>query len=932
MRNRKEAEKEKKRRIGNVCLCLLSLLGLLFFSCDVVRAEPEEQAKEQAAGQEVSQSLTLDIHYIRYNGDYEDWSLWLWLEGADGREYAFLENGEEGGVSTQVILEGIDENTRIGTLLKYKDWERKDVDEDRYLDLSKEENGILTVYFLQEEEQVFYSLQEIKTGQQILNAEFDDMNMISFTFYNQDMSEEQVKNLTFSMEEEGGESYPLENLEITLEGNLVKGKGMLENPVDLTKCNYLSIEGLEKTLIRPGEVFSTKAFEEAYSYEGDDLGAVYTEEATAFRVWAPTASKVEVNLYETGNQDDFIQSYPMERDEKGTWYLKLSGNQAGVYYTYSVTVLGETREAVDPYAKACGINGMRGMIVDLEKTDPEGFSEETKPLLASFSHIILYEMSIRDYTMDENSGVKEKGKYLGLTEEGTVNSKGESTALDYLGELGVTHVHLMPSQDSGEVDEEHPEDSYNWGYMTENFNVPEGAYSTDPYHGEVRINEYKQMVQSLHKKGIRVVMDVVYNHTSGADDSNFNKIVPGYYYRMREDGSYSNGSACGNEVATERAMARKFIVDSVVYWAEEYHVDGFRFDLMGLIDIETMNLIREELNKIDESIYIYGEGWTGGDTVSTVQRAESENAKEMPGISIFSNVFRRGIQKYVSGLFEEDFTKNSVLFGVVAATEQEITRESMGSWTESPVQCINYASCHDGFTLWDLIRQNCSSESEEMWQKRNKLSAAIVMTVQGVPFIQSGEEMLRSKVAEDDPERIYSNSYNSGDYVNSIKWDNISEYSHMVSYYKGLMEFRKSHQALCYETAEEIQNDMKFFSDLDENVIAYRVIEEENPVLENEICIIYNPNKEETSLTLPKGKWKVYINGEQAGVEELAVYQGETKIKVPGVEPLVLVRTYVKSEVLYGAIAIVAVVVIIVAVGLAVKKNRRRKNERSGNN
>lgn len=907
-------EEMKKKKIRNICLCSFFLWGLLLFSGVTVQADPSER-------------LVLDIHYTRYDGDYEDWSLWLWMDGAEGREYAFSETSGEGGTGTQVVLENVDANTKVGTLIKYKDWEKKDVDQDRYLDLSKAENGVLSVYFLQGEEQIFYSGQDIKEGQRILKAQYDDVNRISFTLYHPGLSEEQAGKLTVSIEEEGGNVYPLKELELVWEGNLIKGKGMLEEAVKLSECNYLSIEGMEKKAIEAGAVFSSKAFEEAYTYEGDDLGAVYTKEATAFRVWAPTAGKVEVRLYETGNGDDFINSYPMERDEKGTWYLRLTGDYSGVYYTYSVTVLGETREAVDPYARACGINGMRGMVIDLENTDPQGFLEEAKPPLASFSDIILYEMSIRDYTIEEHSGVKEKGKYLGLTEEGTVNSKGQATALDYLGSLGVTHVHLLPSQDSGEVDEEHPEDSYNWGYMTQNFNVPEGSYSTDPYHGEVRVKEYKQMVQSLHKKGIRVVMDVVYNHTSEVGESNFNKIVPGYYYRIGEDGSYSNGSACGNEVATERAMARKFIVDSVVYWVKEYHVDGFRFDLMGLIDIDTMKLIREELDKIDETIYLYGEGWTGGDTISTGMMAQAENAVEMPGIAVFSNVFRRGIQKYVSGIFEEDFTKNSVLFGVVAATRQEMTKESMGSWTKDPVQCINYASCHDGYTLWDLIRQNCIGESEEMWMKRNKLSAAIVMTVQGVPFIQSGEEMLRSKAAEDDPEKIYGNSYRAGDFVNSIKWDSISEYPDMVSYYKGLMEFRKEHKGLSYETAEEIERNMKFLDNLQENVIAYTVTEQENLVLENEICMIYNPNQEEVSVMLPKGKWKAYINGRQAGLEELDVLTGKAEIKVPGIEPLVLVRTYIKPEVFYAGTGIV----VLVAVFAGIRKNRRRKHERSSN-
>lgn len=898
-----------------IMLCFL-VLQVVLFCRQIVLASPEKP-------------LTLNVHYIRYNEDYEDWSLWIWGDG-EGTEYEFTGQDGEKGVSARIELEKTAEYSQIGVLIKYKDWEKKDVNADRYLDLSKAQDGVLNVYFIQEEEEIFYSEEEVLAGQKITRVQYDNLNQISFAVYSLEMQAEQLKKQKISVEMENGNTYPVKVLELNKEGNMLKGKGELEHSVNLSASNYLLIDGMEKKVIEAGAVFATKEFEESYYYDGDDLGAVYSKEATAFRVWAPTASQVAVNLYEYGEGNDPIQSYPMEQSEKGTWYLKLPGDYDGVYYTYSVTVHENTEEAVDPYAKACGVNGLRGMIINLANTNPDGFTEENKPSLTSFSDIMLYEMSVRDYTIDDSSGVKEKGKYLGLTEEGTVNSNGESTALDYLGELGVTHVHLLPSQDFGGVDEKNPSDSYNWGYGPQNYNVPEGSYSTNPHDGEVRVNEYKQMVQSLHKKGIRVVMDVVYNHTYDTEESNFNKIVPGYYYRMTEEGGYSNGSACGNEVATERAMARKFIVDSAVYWAKEYHIDGFRFDLMGLIDIETMQLIREKLNEVDESIYIYGEGWTGGDTVSTEKMAESVNAKDMPGIAVFSNVFRRGIQKYVSGIFDEDYAEDAVLFGVVAATENEKTKQSMGSWTENPMQCINYASCHDGFTLWDLIRQNCSSETEEMWKKRNRLSAAIVMTTQGVPFIQSGEELLRSKVAKDDPERIYSNSYNANDYVNSIKWDSISKAQDMIAYYKGLMEFRKEHDGLSYETTEEIQKSLNFLDHRLKNVIAYTVKENRNLFFENTICMIYNPEMEEVFVSIPKGRWKVYVNGEKAGTEVLDTVKGGTTVNIPDTSALVMVSTSMKTSALCGCVGVVAGVLAVFLI-VVVARKRRKKNECGSN-
>lgn len=897
-----------------IIFCFLIMLEVLF-QRQMVFAKPEEK-------------LTLNVHYIRYNADYEDWSLWIWGEG-DGKEYQFTGQDGKKGANARIELEHTGKDLQIGVLIKYKDWEKKDINEDRYLDLSKVKDGILDVYFVQGEEQIFYSEEEVQMRQGIIRAQYDTMEQLSFAVYSPELSAEQFGKQKLYVEE-NGTAYPLRVLNLTQDGSLIKGTGELEHSVNLSANNYLLVDGMEKKVIEAGAVFTTKEFEDSYYYDGDDLGAVYSKEATAFRVWAPTASQVAVNLYEYGEGNAPLKSYPMEQSEKGTWYLKLPGDYDGVYYTYSVTVHGNTEDAVDPYAKACGENGLRGMIINLDHTNPDGFKEENKPPLKSFSDIILYEMSVRDYTIDDSSGVKEKGKYLGLAEEGTVNPNGDPTALDYLGELGVTHVHLLPTQDFGGVDEKNPSsDSYNWGYGTQNFNVPEGSYSTNPEDGEVRINEYKQMVLSLHKKGIRVVMDVVYNHTYDTEKSNFNKIVPGYYYRMTEEGDYSNGSACGNEVATERAMTRKFIADSVVYWAKEYHIDGFRFDLMGLIDIETMQLVRKKLNEVDESIYIYGEGWTGGDTVSTEKMAESVNAKDMPGIAVFSNVFRRGIQKYVSGIFDEDNAEDAVLFGVVAATENDKTKQSMGSWTGNPMQCINYASCHDGFTLWDLIRQNCSGESEAMWRKRNCLSAAIVMTTQGVPFIHSGEELLRSKVAKDDPERIYSNSYNANDYVNSIKWDRIAENKDVIAYYKGLMEFRKEHNGLSYETTEEIQKSLNFLDHRLENVIAYTIKENKNLFFENTICVIYNPNDtEESYIDIPKGRWKVYINEEKAGTEVLDTIGGGKAVAVPGISALVMVKTSMKTKALYGCAAVVFSILVVFILFRIVRK-RGKKHEYS---
>ncbi len=897
------------------CMAAVCLLSLLPAAYPVRAAE---------------KTVTIRVHYFRYQQDYENWSLWLWEPGSDGKEYPLVWHPDRGWALAEAELT-TDQN-QAGILLKYGNWEKKDTNDDRFLDLSLAKDGQLDVYLIEAEETVYYTEEEISGQKRVVRCAYDDLQQVSFQLYCPNTTEEEIRRQGVYVQEPDGSRSRLSLLELNRDQNLITGTGRLDQPADLSAGGVLSLEGFDAKTIAMGNVFSTPGFEKAYCYSGDDLGAVYGREATAFRVWAPTASQVTLNLYETGDGDDLLATHPMTRAEGGTWYLELPGDWNGVYYTYAVTVAQKTQEAVDPYAKACGVDGQRGMVIDLEKTDPEGFAEEEKPPLSSFSDIILYEMSVRDYTADPGSGVTQKGKYLGLTEEGTVNENGDPTGLDYLGELGVTHVHLLPTQDFAGIEEKTPADAYNWGYNPQNYNVPEGSYSTDPYQGQVRVREYKQMVQSLHQKGLRVVMDVVYNHTYETEQSNFNKIVPGYYYRMTEEGTYSNGSACGNEIATERAMARKFILDSVTYWAEEYHVDGFRFDLMGLIDLETMRLIREKLDAIDRSIFIYGEGWTGGESSSTVPMAESQNARNMPGIAVFSNVFRNGVQNYVSGFLDGDGAKNSVLFGLVAATQNEITAKTMGSWTESPDQCINYASCHDGYTLWDLIRQNCQNESEENWRKRNKLSAAIVMTVQGIPFIQSGEELLRSKTAPEKEGRIYSNSYMAGDEVNAICWDSETREREILEYYKGLMAFRKIHPGLTCESAQELEARLKLQQDAPENVIAYAVKEHKNLFLENTLYVIYNPNPTACSMPLPKGKWNVYIDGENAGTQILRTMQGGQPFDVAALSALVMVRTTPRRETL-GAISVLALLLLILALPVRRKERRRRdiKNERAGN-
>jgi pullulanase len=645
--------------------------------------------------------------------------------------------------------------------------------------------------------------------------------------------------------------------------------------------------------------FSTAEFETAYYYTGHDLGANWTKNATCFRVWAPTASEVLVNLYRSGDREDLSDNVQMIKEEKGTWVATIEGDLNGVYYTYAVTVDGVSREAVDPYARAVGVNGNRGMVIDLSSTNPPSFEEEQIPDFENATDAVIYELHIRDFSVNPSSGMKYTGKYLAFTEEGTKNSYGDKTGVDYLVELGITHVHLLPSFDYHTVDETRlNEEQFNWGYDPKNYNVPDGSYSTDPYNGAVRIREFKQMVQSLHKRGIRVVMDVVYNHTMESVESNFNRIVPGYYYRLTPDGYFSNASGCGNETASERAMMRKFIIDSVVYWVQEYHIDGFRFDLMGIHDIQTMNELRRVLNEFDPSILVYGEGWTGGlSPLPDWKRALKNNIKNMnSGIAAFNDnlrdtikgsVFHGSEKGYISG---RSGLEESIKFGVAASTWHQgvdygrVVYSSNAPWAAEPSQTVNYTSAHDNLTLWDKLALSNSEDNHETRLRMNLLSAAILFTCQGIPFIQAGEEFLRSKPLNEEGTVFDDNSYRSPDMINSLKWDHLQRNQEVVNYYKGMIALRKEHRLLRLSKAEEIRVSLNFLDWSQPNVVSFLLSDDEE-----EICVIYNANQETKVIHIPEGDWLVYVKGTKAGTEILEHHTGGA-VAIEPVSALIMKR------------------------------------------
>jgi pullulanase len=637
--------------------------------------------------------------------------------------------------------------------------------------------------------------------------------------------------------------------------------------------------------------------QELKAYMGNDLGAVYTAEKTVFRLWAPTAEQVRLNLYRDGDGDCLLASENMTPDIDGTWICTKSGDLDQIYYTYLVTVDGVTKETVDPYAKAVGVNGERGMVVDLFSTNPDGFLDEVRPgakarreeslqpesrrvesgHAASPVDAIICEISVADMTMDASSGVTHRGKYLGLAEKGTKSPEGLPTGLDYLKALGVTHVQFMPVYDFGSIDESKPQsEQYNWGYDPVNYNVPEGSYSTDPYHGAVRIRELKKMIQAFHREGIGVIMDVVYNHTYDIAHSCFQKTVPDYYYRETEEG-YSNGSGCGNEIASEKTMVRKYIVDSVTYWAREYHMDGFRFDLMGVLDQETMRQIRAALDAVSPDILVYGEGWTGGaSALPEEQRAMKRNIADLDGIGAFSDDIRDNVRGSVFDDRGRGFAsgakglENAIRYSVAGATShpqvdyQSYTYTSSGPWAANPTGVINYVSCHDNMTLWDKLSVSCPDDSEEKRIAKNRLSAAIVFTSQGVPFFLSGEECARTKPVEGS-DRPSENSYNLSFFTNSIKYGRAKQFEELLQYYQGLIAFRKAHAGLRLRSAGEVVEHLKFVEDVPENVVAFTVT-----TAEESIFVVYNANEEPVEVKIPAEteiQAKVSTEANESGTE-----------------------------------------------------------------
>nr|WP_153044462.1 type I pullulanase [Ruminococcus bromii] len=669
----------------------------------------------------------------------------------------------------------------------------------------------------------------------------------------------------------------------------------------ITGMCAVDVSAAEKKTVTDYQAYAANLDKSAYS--GNDLGASYSKKATTFKVWSPNAASVRVNIFEHGSDNEgdagSIMSRAMSLDKTtGVWSVTINGDLLNKYYTYSVTHGKTTKETADVYAKACGVNGQRSMVVDLSTTNPDGWENDKHVLVQNQTDASVWEISVADFSSSESSGVSEanRGKYLAFTEEGTtVNGVqgASSTCIDYLKKLGVKYVQIMPFYDFGSVDEsKNIMDQYNWGYDPVNYNCPEGSYSTNPKKGEVRIKECKQMIQALHNAGIGVIMDVVYNHTY-TSDSWLQRTVPNYYYRMNNDGTFSNGSGCSNDTASEHLMFRKYMIDSVTYWASEYHIDGFRFDLMGLHDVTTMNSIRTALDNLyadgsGSQILMYGEAWdmaTNCDEGTVL--ASQKNLKQLSDrIGAFDDTIRdaiKGSTGGTDGAFVQEGSRRANLKTGIAGQSDTTT-----GWANVPSQCVTYASCHDNLCLYDKLVGSVYG-ADGKYRKRyedlvamNKLSAAIVITSQGIPFSLGGEEFCRSKDGDE-------NSYASSRKENMLDWENVDLYSDVIEYYRGLYKIRDAFAAFSDSTAATA-NSLTYLSDVPKGVMGYTINNTESGKW-SQMCVIFNGSDSAQNVTA-KGDWVVLADNKTAGLRNIKNVTNSVKVEAHSAVIMVDTKSY----------------------------------------
>ncbi|MCB2306164.1 type I pullulanase [Clostridium estertheticum] len=837
-----------------------------------------------------SDKTKIIIHYARNADNNSKWKMWLWSDKKDGNKFDFTSKDSFGQIGETEF--GGDLN-KVGFIIYTNEW-KKDTDDDRFIEKFK--NGVGEVWINGGDPKIYYSLAEatklkvtiipgkaINKPNKFISAKLNDLKTInietnvSFPFVAADAQGFTVKS--------NGKALKINKITSSkvIGGFTTVANIELSENVNLNQTLTIAKTAFPEKEIAFGDVMQSASFEKMFSYEGNDLGNTYSTSKTSFKVWAPTATEVKLVTYEHWN-DKTGTEIKMKKSEKGTWSFDLNGNQSGIFYTYKVNIKGVWNDAVDPYARSVSANGDKGAVVDLKKTDPTIWKPNEKPDFSNLTDAIIYELHVRDFSIDTNSGIKNKGKFLAFTEMGTKGIDGNLTGIDYIKSLGVTHVELMPIFDYSTINETSNKSQFNWGYNPKNYNAPEGSYSTNPYNPTTRVKELKQAVQALHDNGLRVNVDVAYDHMYSGINSNFNKIVPGYYFRTN-----SNESGYGNTIASENVMARKFIVDSVIYWAKEYNLDGFKFDQMGLIDLKTMNEIRKKLSSINPSILVLGDGSDKGTTLSPDVKANKQNASKLTEITQFNDEIRDGLsgsvflpkaKGFINGALQKE---TAIKKGIVGGIDYSNIIETYGN--VEPVQIANYTESHANNTLWDKLLLTNPKDSDEIRTKMHKMADSMILTSQGIPFFQAGQEFLRTKSG-------VKNSYKASDNVNKIDWTRESKNIETVDYFKGLIELRKAHPAFRMTSADMIKKNLKFLV-VPENVVAYEMNYNANMDSWAHIVVAYNANREDKTVKLSNnGTWNIVVDDDKAGVKTIKQFNGEYLV-VPALSSIV---AYYESE------------------------------------
>ena len=866
------------------------------------------------------EKVKLTVHYNRTAGDYDTWNVYLWknVDGNGDKEvsptgFPFA-TSDDFGMIANADVDGMTGFKDIGFIIRKGAWVKKEgpacgptKNGDRFASFN--DSGVTEIWIVQDDCTIYTSAPKTEAPDPAMNsASIDDLNKITVSL-NQKLTLTGSGNQGFtvsggrtvtSVTALNGTASSASLLQLNLDANITFGTSYT---VTHTGADVSTTFGSKVASV--GKVMNSDGFNAAFNYSGNDLGATYSTGQTSFKVWAPTASAVSLVTYATASSPSAQGTISaMSKGTKGTWEVTLSGNKAGMIYGYRVTRNGETIDAIDPYARASTVNGARAVVLDLNSTNPIDWGNQAKPAFSGKSvDASFYELHVRDFSNDVSSGIPaaHKNKFLALTDNNTsyswavttTDSKTKKkktvqyttkTGVAAIKDLGVTHVQLLPIYDFASGGDE-TDPTFNWGYDPDNYNVPEGQYSTDPTNPSNRISELKKAVQNLHANGLRVIMDVVYNHVASASSFSFEQIVPGYFFRTDDTGTLLNGTGCGNEVASERPMVRKFIVDSVKYWASEYKLDGFRFDLMGILDVTTMQQVRAALTAIDPTILVIGEGWNMGG-LPEGDRASQVNIGSLNGISAFNDQIRDGIKGSVFNASEQGWAtgnagrKNDVMAGITGNVA--FSALVSPNWiTNDPGQSVNYVEAHDNLTLADKLFASYGSTATTR-SKLQRFATSIVVLSQGLPFIHAGQEFERSKNGDD-------NSYNSGDAPNSLKYKLRVTNAPTLGYVKGLLALRKAHPAFRMSTTAQIKSGLSFFGS-NSKVISYKLAGAGVSDNWSNIVVIHNSSKVVQTVTLPgaKATWKVVVKGDKAGVATLETLKSASKVSVAPQSTLVL--------------------------------------------